>query len=54
MRELRASLADVVHDILMNSTVHYITSRGRRVAVIGPVSLGSTASRSDVRSRTDG
>ncbi|MFJ5038008.1 type II toxin-antitoxin system prevent-host-death family antitoxin [Streptomyces parvulus] len=37
IRELRASLSDVVNETAVRGRVTYITSRGRRVAAIVPV-----------------
>ncbi|MFF2650559.1 type II toxin-antitoxin system prevent-host-death family antitoxin [Streptomyces sp. NPDC058045] len=37
IRELRASLSDVVNETAVRGRVTYVTSRGRRVAAIVPV-----------------
>lgn len=37
IRELRASLSDVVNETAVYGRVTYVTSRGRRVAAIVPV-----------------
>ncbi|MFJ7963183.1 type II toxin-antitoxin system prevent-host-death family antitoxin [Streptomyces sp. NPDC096324] len=37
IRELRASLSDVVNETAVYSRITYVTSRGRRVAAIVPV-----------------
>lgn len=38
--ELRAELADVLHDVAIRGRITFITQRGRRVAAIVPVSVG--------------
>lgn len=37
IRELRASLSDVVNETAVRGRITYVTSRGRRVAAIVPV-----------------
>lgn len=37
IRELRASLSDVVNETAVRGRVTYVTSRGRRIAAIVPV-----------------
>lgn len=37
IRELRASLSDVVNETAVYGRITYVTSRGRRVAAIVPV-----------------
>lgn len=37
VRELRASLGDVINETAVRGQITYITSRGRRVAAIVPV-----------------
>lgn len=37
IRELRASLSDVVNETAVRGRITYVTSRGRRIAAIVPV-----------------
>ncbi|MFM9649853.1 MULTISPECIES: type II toxin-antitoxin system prevent-host-death family antitoxin [Streptomyces] len=37
IRELRASLSDVLNDVSVRGRITYVTSHGRRVAAIVPV-----------------
>lgn len=37
IRQLRATLSEVVHETAVRSRITYVTSRGRRVAAIVPV-----------------
>lgn len=37
IRELRASLSDVVNETAVRGRITYVTSRGRRVAALVPV-----------------
>jgi prevent-host-death family protein len=45
VRELRASLADVLNDAAVHGTITYVTSRGRRIAAVVPVPVAESAER---------
>ena len=50
VKELRANLADVLNDAAVRGRITYITSRGRRVAAVVPVTIAEAA---DARSTDD-
>lgn len=41
--DVRASLADVLNDASAHGRITYVTSRGRPIALIGPLSLDHDA-----------
>jgi prevent-host-death family protein len=43
VRDLRAKLADVLNDAAVRGRITYITSRGRRVAAVVPLSIAEPA-----------
>jgi prevent-host-death family protein len=42
VRELRATLADVLNDAAVRGQITYVTSRGRRIAAVVPVPVAET------------
>ncbi len=49
VRDVRANIADVIHDASVRGQITYITSRGRRVAAVVPVPVAEAAEH-DARS----
>jgi prevent-host-death family protein len=45
VRDLRASLADVLNEAAVHSRITYVTSRGRRIAAVVPVPVAEAAER---------
>jgi prevent-host-death family protein len=45
VRELRASLADVLNGAAVRGEITYVTSRGRRIAAVVPVPVAEAAER---------
>lgn len=45
VRDVRANIADVIHDASVRGQITYITSRGRRVAAVVPVLVAEAAER---------
>lgn len=42
-REVRGQLADILNDIIVHGRVTYVTSHGRRIAAIVPLSVADRA-----------
>ena len=45
VRELRATLADVLNGAAVHGQITYVTSRGRRIAAVVPVPVAEAAER---------
>lgn len=43
VRDVRANIADVIHDASVRGQITFITSRGRRVAAVVPVPIAEAA-----------